>query len=149
VLGDGERTDPDLRAAFTGLSLRHGRAAFARAMLEGVAYTIRDHLTLLVDGGAPVTELRVSGGDSRLETWNRITADVTGVPVTVVPGDAAVTGVAMLAGIGVGVYRDADEAIARCLHLGDRFEPDPDVSALYEEQYAEFQALMGADVVRT
>ena len=148
VLGDGERTDPDLRAAFTGISLRHGRAALARAMLEGVAYTIRAHLALLVDGDAPVTELRVSGGDSRLETWNRIKADVTGVPVTVVPGDAAVTGVAMLAGIGVGVYRDADEAIARCLHLGNRFEPDPDVRAIYEERYAEFRALMGADVAR-
>jgi sugar (pentulose or hexulose) kinase len=149
VLGDGERTDPDLRAAFTGLSLRHGRAAFARAMLEGVAYTIRTHLELLVDGGAPVTELRVSGGDARLDTWNRIKADVTGVPVTVVPGDAAVTGVAMLAGIGVGVYRDVDEAIARCLHLGDRFEPDPDARATYEERFAAFGQLMGADVART
>jgi xylulokinase len=118
-------------------------------MLEGVAYTIRTHLELLVDGGAPVTELRVSGGDARLDTWNRIKADVTGVPVTVVPGDAAVTGVAMLAGIGVGVYRDVDEAIARCLHLGDRFEPDPDARATYEERFAAFGQLMGADVART
>ena len=71
------------------------------------------------------------------------------MPVTVVPGDAAVTGVAMLAGIGVGVYRDVDEAIASCLHLGDRFEPDPQARAVYEDRYAAFQALMGADVART
>lgn len=147
VLGDGERTDPALRAAFTGLSLRHGRAALARAMLEGVAYTIRTHLSLLTDGGAPVTELRVSGGDARLGTWNRIKADVTGVPVTVVPGDAAVTGVAMLAGIGVGAYRDVDDAIAQCVRLGDRVEPDPANQAAYEEHYAAFRSLEAADAV--
>lgn len=149
VLGDGERTDPDLRAAFTGLSLRHGRAVLARAVLEGVAFTIRSHLALLTAGGAPVTELRVSGGDSRLGTWNRIKADVSGVPVTVVPDDAAVTGVAMLAGLGTGVYRDVDEAIDRCLRFGERFEPDPAVHDAYEERYAAFQALAAAEVVRS
>jgi xylulokinase len=103
VLGDGERTDPDLRGAFTGLSLRHGRAEIARAMLEGVACEIREQIDLVRDGGARVEELRVSGGDTRLSSWNRIKADVTGQPVAAVPGDAAVTGVAMLAGIGAGV----------------------------------------------
>ncbi len=92
TLADGERTDPDLRAVFTGLSLRHGRAVLARAMLEGVAFAIRDQLDLLADGGARVTELRVSGGDTRLATWNQIKADVLGVPVVAVPGDAAVAG---------------------------------------------------------
>jgi xylulokinase len=148
VLGDGERTDPDLRAAFTGLSLRHGRAALARAVLEGVAFTIRSHLALLTSGGAPVTELRVSGGDSRLGTWNRIKADVIGVPVTVVPGDAAVTGVAMLAGLGTGVYRDVDDAIDRCLRFGDRLEPDPTTRDAYDERFAAFQALSAAEVAR-
>jgi len=148
VFGDGERTDPDLRAAFTGLSLRHGRAALARSVLEGVAFTIRSQLALLTEGGAQVTELRVSGGDARLGTWNRIKADVTGVPVTVVPDDAAVTGVAMLAGLGTGVYQDVDDAIARCLRFGERFEPDPAVHDAYEERHAAFQALMAAEVAR-
>jgi xylulokinase len=148
VLGDGERTDPDLRAAFTGISLRHGRAALARSVLEGVAFTIRSQLALLTRGGAEVTELRVSGGDARLGTWNRIKADVTGVPVTVVPDDAAVTGVAMLAGLGTGVYRDVDDAIARCVRFGVRLEPDPAVHDAYEEHYAAFQALMAAEVAR-
>ncbi len=146
VLGDGERVDPRLRAAVTGLSLRHGRAHIARAMLEGVAYTIREHLDLLVAGGAPVNELRVSGGDARLGTWNRIKADVAGIPVTVIPGDAAVTGVAMLAGIGVGIYRDHAEAIARCVHPGERYDPDPAAAAVYAEGRAAFRALMEAEV---
>jgi xylulokinase len=148
VFGDGERTDPDLRAAFTGLSLRHGRAALARSVLEGVAFTIRSQLALLTKGGAQVTELRVSGGDARLGTWNRIKAEVTGVPVTVVPDDAAATGVAMLAGLGTDVYRDVDDAIARCVRFGARLEPDPAVHDAYEERYGAFQALMAADIAR-
>jgi sugar (pentulose or hexulose) kinase len=148
VLGEGERTDPDLRAAITGLSLRHGRAALARAVLEGVAFTIRSQLALLTGGGAAVTELRVSGGDARLRTWNRIKADVTGLPVAIVPGDAAVTGVAMLAGLGAGVYRDVPEAIDRCVRFADRFEPDPANAEAYEDAYAAFQELMAAEIAR-
>ena len=148
VLADGERTDPSLRAAFTGLSLRHGRAAMARAMLEGVAFTIRGQLALLKAGGAPVSELRVSGGDVRLGTWNRIKADVLGIPVVTVAGDAAVTGVAMLAGLGVGLYRDAGEVIARCVRWETRIDPDAGAHVLYGEPYADFQALMEARAVR-
>jgi xylulokinase len=148
VLADGERTDPDLRAAFTGLSLRHGRAAMARAMLEGVAFTIRAQLALLEAGGAPVTGLRVSGGDARLGTWNRIKADVLGLPVVTVPGDAAVTGVAMLAGLGAGMYRDVAEAIERCVRWETRIEPDPAARSAYEDAFAAFQALMDAGAVR-
>jgi len=148
VFGDGERTDSDLRAAFTGLSLRHGRAAMARAMLEGVAFTIRGQLALLDAGGAPVTELRVSGGDARLSTWNRIKADVLGIPVVTVPGDAAVTGVAMLAGLGAGVYRDVDEAIRRCVRWEAVIEPDAGARAPYAEGYARFRALTETPAIR-
>ena len=127
-LADGERTDPDLRGAITGLSLRHGRGVIARAMMEGVAFNIREQLDLIRAGGATVTELRVSGGDARLATWNQIKADVIGVPVVPVPGDAAVGGVAMLAGLGAGQYVDVDDAIRRCVRprFADRARPsDP------------------------
>ena len=139
VLGDGERTDPNLRGAFVGLSLRHGRGALARAVLEGVAFAIADQLDLLRQGGAPVTELRVSGGDTRLGTWNRIKADVLGIPVRTIPGDAAVTGVAMLAGLGAGIYRDPAEAIARCSRPDAAIEPDPSVRAAYDDAAAAYR----------
>lgn len=149
VLADGERTDPSLRGALTGLSLRHDRGTLARAMLEGVAYAIRAQLDLLVAGGAPVTGLCVSGGDSRLATWNRVKADVTGVPVSTIPGDAATTGVAMLAGIGAGLYRDAAEAIGRCVHADPPIDPDPGLRGLYDEGFAAHLALArSADVRR-
>jgi xylulokinase len=148
VLGDGERTDPYLRGAVTGLSLRHDRAVLARSFLEGIAFEIRAQLDQLRDGGAPVTELRVSGGDARLASWNRIKADVTGVPVLTIPGDAAATGVAMLAGLGAGVFRDVDDAIARCVHPDAASVPDPELRALYDDRSAAFRALGAARVVR-
>ncbi len=148
VLGDGERTDPDLRGAFAGLSDRHGRAALARAMLEGVAFAIAGQLELLRAGGAPVGELRVSGGDTRLAAWNRIKADVLGIPVLTVPGDAAVTGVAMLAGLGAGVYRDPDEAIERCVRLDPPIEPHPAHRDAYAVAAAAYHALARSAAVR-
>jgi|PersoiStandDraft_1058852.scaffolds.fasta_scaffold02293_3 xylulokinase len=147
VLGDGERTNADLRAAFTGLSGRHGRAILARAMLEGAAFAIRGQLELLRNAGAPVTELRVSGGDTRLATWNRIKADVTGLPVRPIPGDAAATGVAMLAGLGAGVYRDVDEAIARCVRPDLAIEPSESARDIYDRAYQAYAELAGSAVV--
>jgi xylulokinase len=148
VLGDGERTDAELRAAFTGISQRHGRAVLARAMLEGAAFAIRGQLELLRRAGAPATELRVSGGDTRLATWNRIKADVTGLPVRPIPGDAAGTGVAMLAGLGAGVYRNVDEAIARCVRPDPVIEPSASTRSTYDVAYAAYTALATSAVVR-
>ena len=148
ILGDGERTDADLRAAFTGLSQRHGRAVLARAMLEGAAFAIRDQLELLGRAGAPATELRVSGGDTRLAAWNRIKADVTGLPVVPISGDAAATGVAMLAGLGAGVYRNPDEAIARCVRPDPPIEPAASTRSRYDDAYRAYTELATSAVVR-
>jgi xylulokinase len=148
VLGDGERTDAGLRGAVTGLSLRHERGAIARAALEGVAFAIRAQLDLLRAGGAPVTELRVSGGDARLGAWNQVKADVTGLVVRTYPGDAATTGVAMLAGLGSGDYRDPGDAIARCVRPDPPVEPRPDAAARYDEIYRSYRVLVDATVVR-
>jgi xylulokinase len=147
VLGDGERTDPALRGAFAGISLRHDRAVLARAMMEGVAFAIRDQLELIRTGGARVTELRISGGDTRLASWSRIKADVIGVPVVTVPGDAAVGGVAMLAGLGAGIYRSPQDAMAHA-QLGTRVEPDATTRTLYGERFAAWRTLARSDVVR-
>jgi xylulokinase len=147
ALADGERTDASLRAAFTGLSLRHGRASLGRAVLEGVAYAIRTQLELLAAGGAPPTELRISGGDTRLGTWNRIKADVTGLPVRTVAGDAAVTGVAMLAGIGVGVYGSVDDAISRCVRPDPPIAPDPGTRDAYDRAFAAYRELIASSIV--
>jgi sugar (pentulose or hexulose) kinase len=147
VLGGGERTDPSLRGALTGLSLEHGRAHIARAAMEGVAYAIRAQLDLLRDAGTPVEELRVSGGDARLATWNQVKADVTGLPVRTLPGDAAAAGVAMLAGLGSGAYRRLEEALAR-VPAGTVHVPDPRSRVRYDVGFGAYRTLVGSATVR-
>ena len=148
VLGDGERTDAQLRGGITGLSLRHDRGAIARAALEGVAFAIRAQLELLTAGGAPVAELHVSGGDARLVTWNQVKADVTGLVVRTYPGDAASSGVAMLAGLGAGVYRDPADAIVRCVRPDPPVLPRPEATDRYEAAYRRYRELVESSVVR-
>jgi len=148
ALADGERDDADLRGAFTGLSLRTDRSTLARAAFEGVALTIRAQLLLLEQGGAPATEIRVSGGDARLATWNQIKADVTGLPVATVPGDAAVTGVAMVAGLGIGIYGSTEDAIRRCVRPDPPIEPDPALAATYADAFDRFRQLVASRTVR-
>jgi xylulokinase len=137
-----------MRAAFTGLSLRHGRAVLARALLEGVAYAMREQLDHLRGCGVRVDELRVSGGVARLATWNRIKADVIGVPIRPAPTDATARGVAMLAGIGSGLYPDPQSAVDRAVRLGPAIEPDPSVTALYEAGFTRWRQLARARVAR-
>jgi xylulokinase len=147
VLGDGERDDPGLRGAAVGLSLRHGRAALARAVLEGVAYGIRARVETLSRAGSPASELRISGGDSRLGTWNQIKADVLGLPVVRVPGDATSAGAALLAGLGVGLYSDPGEAISVGCHPESPIEPDSANHARYDELFLGYRELIGSRAI--
>ena len=141
----GERTphaDPDVRGAFTGLSLRHDRGALARAVLEGVAYGLRDSLELLRGLGARPTVGRVSGGGARSDLWLRIVASVLGIPLERTESDAgAAFGAALLAGVREGVFADAAEAVSRCVRVTGRVDPDPGWAAAYEEGYGRFTAL--------
>ena len=148
VLGDGDRDDPALRGAVTGLSLRHDRGAIARAALEGIACGVRSRLHTLGRTSAPATELRVSGGGAGMTVWNQTKADVTGIPVVRVAGDSTAAGAAMLAGLGAGLYADAAEAVAAGYRPLGRAEPDPAQRARYDDLYERYRALAGSRVVR-
>jgi xylulokinase len=144
----GERTphaDPDARGAFTGLSFRHDRGALARAVLEGVAYGLRDSLELLRGIGVGAESARVSGGGARSGLWLRIVASVLGLPLerTAVEEGAA-QGAALLGGVAAGVFRDPAEAIAACVRVTERIDPEPAWSDFYEEGYERFRALYPA-----
>ena len=148
VLGDGERDDPALRGTVTGLSLRHGRAAWARATMEGVAFGMRALLEVLGRDREPAAELRVSGQAAGLSTWNQIKADVLGVPVRRVPGDATAAGVAMLAGIGAGVYSGPGEAVAAACHPAEPVLPDPAQAGAYDAVYQRYRAVLASGLAR-
>jgi len=144
----GERTphaDPDARGAFTGLALRHDRGALARAVLEGVAFGLRDSLELLAELGIEPTAARVSGGGARSELWLRIVASVLGLPLerTAVEEGSAF-GAALLGGVAAGVFASAGEAVEACVRVRERVEPVPEWSEPYEEAYARYRTLYPA-----
>ena len=141
----GERTphaDPDARAAFAGLSLRHDRGALWRATLEGVAYGLRDSLELLRALGVRAEVGRVSGGGARSALWLRIVAAVLGLPLELTESEeGSAYGAALLAGVRGGMFPDAAEAVSRCVRVRDRVEPDPGWRDAYDRGYARFRQL--------
>ena len=144
----GERTphaDPDARGAFVGLGLRHDRGALVRAVLEGVAFGLRDSLELLRALGVDARVGRVSGGGSRSALWRRIAASVLDLPLEqTVTSEGSAFGAALLGGVAAGVFRDVEEAVTRCVHLDSTTLPDPAWVAAYEERYARFRDLYPA-----
>ncbi|HVM16826.1 MAG TPA: xylulokinase [Gaiellaceae bacterium] len=141
----GERTphaDPDARGAFTGLSLRHDRGALARAVLEGVAYGLRDSLELLRGLGVEAEVGRVSGGGARSGLWLRIVASVLGLPLERTEAEeGAAYGAALLGAVAGGAFADAHEAVAACVRVRDRVDPDPAWQAAYDDGYARYREL--------
>jgi len=141
----GERTphaDPAARGAFTGLSLRHDRGALVRAVLEGVAYGLRDSLELLRGVGVEATSARISGGGARGELWPKIVASVLGLPLERTEAEeGAAFGAALLGAVKGGGFADAHEAVAACVRVCDRVEPDPAWQAAYENGYARYRLL--------
>jgi len=143
----GERTphaDPDARGVFFGLSLRHTKAHMARAVLEGVTFSLRECLDLLCSLGQNCSRVRVSGGGSRSAFWRQMMADVFGteiVEVNVTQG--AAYGAALLAGVGTGVYANAEQACDRTVHETGSTNPGPSAGA-YAEVYERYRALYQA-----
>jgi xylulokinase len=144
----GERTphaDPDARGAFVGLELRHDRGALVRAVLEGVAFGLRDSLELLRALGVDARVGRISGGGSRSELWRRIVASVLDLPLErTVTSEGSAFGAALLGGVAAGVFGDIDEAAARCVRIDETTPPDPAWAGVYEERYARFRDLYPA-----
>ena len=145
----GERTpypDPLARGAFVGLTLRHRRAHLTRAVLEGVAFSLRDCLGLLREAGlGAVDEVRVSGGGARSHLWRQIMANVLGVALVSVEADeGAAFGAALLAGVGVGGWPDVPAACAAGVRLGERIAPEAEALPAYDHLYQQYRALYPA-----
>jgi xylulokinase len=144
----GERTphaDPDARGAFIGLQLRHDRGALVRAVLEGVAFGLRDSLDLLRDLGVEVTIARASGGGAQSVEWLRICASVLGLPIErTVTDEGSAFGAALLGGVAGGVFADVREAVAATVRTSDVIEPDPAWSDVYAPLHERYRALYPA-----
>lgn len=141
----GERTphpDPNARGVFFGLTLRHDRRHMARAVLEGVAYGLRDSFEILDAMQVPVREVRASGGGARSPLWRQIQADVSGrehVVINVDEGPAF--GVALLAGVGTGVWSHVSEACRATIQVRSATPPRPEFQATYDRHYPIYTGL--------
>jgi xylulokinase len=144
----GERTphaDPDARGAFTGLSLRHDRGALARAVLEGVAFGLRDSLALLRELGGEPTAGRASGGGARSALWRRVVASALRLPIELtVSEEGSAFGAALLGGVAAGAFATCPDAVERCVRVREVVEPDPAWADAYDEAYPRFRALYPA-----
>jgi xylulokinase len=144
----GERTphaDPSARGMFEGLALEHGRGALVRAVLEGVAYGLRDSLELLRGLGVDARAGRASGGGARSRLWLEIVASVLGLPLELsAVEEGSAFGAALLAGVANGVFANATEAVASCVRVRETVEPNVDWAQSYDEGYARFRALYPA-----
>jgi xylulokinase len=145
----GERTphpDPLARGAFAGLTIRHTQAHLIRAVLEGVAFGLRDSFELMKQAGQKeIRQVRVSGGGARSLLWRQILADVLDTELaTVNTTEGAAFGSALLAGVGAGVWPDVDAACQATVHLTGSTAPQPRSAAAYEKVYPLYRSLYPA-----
>ena len=144
----GERTpylDPHARGALVGISAAHTRAHVIRAILEGVAFSLRDTLTIFAELKIPVESIRLGGGGARGALWRQIQADVYGMPVGLLEvEEGPAYGAALLAGVGVGNWTSVEEACDATVRVSQRIEPDSQHAALMNRQYGAYRKLYPA-----
>ena len=145
----GERTphpDPLARGAFIGLTLRHSRAHMTRAVLEGVAFGLKDSFRLIQNAGlAGITQVRASGGGTKGALWRQIMASVLEAElVTVNTTEGAAYGAALLAGVGCGMWKDVSSACQSCIKVTGSTQPDAAQAEAYRQAYAVYRALYPA-----
>jgi len=143
----GERTphlDPLARGAFVGLTARHTVAHMARAVMEGVVFSLRDGLEIMRELGLPLGEVRATGGGGRSPLWRQMQADIYGTEVaTLVAEEGPAYGAALLAGIGAGLFTDVGSAVDRCVVVGTVTQPNPAAQEHYAQIYTIYRDLYG------
>ena len=124
------------RGVFLGLTLAHGKNEVLRSMLEGLSYELRRNIEAIEKHGTEITEIRAIGGGARSAFWSQLKADITGKPL-VVPNvtEAAALGAAILAGIGAGIYENAEEALRGVYKEKSRFSPQAENMKRYNRYY--------------
>jgi xylulokinase len=134
-----------VRAALVGLTANHTRAHIVRAILEGVAFSLRDTLTIFAEMNIPVETIRLGGGGARALLWRQIQADVYGRAVEILSAEeGAAYGAALLAGVGGGVWSSVDEACGEAIRIAAVVEAQGEVSALMNARYAIFREIYPA-----
>jgi xylulokinase len=144
----GERTphlDPDARGALVGLTASHTRAHVVRAILEGVAFSLRETLTIFDEMRVPVKRIRLGGGGARSALWRQIQADVYGRDVEIVEAEeGAAYGAAILAGVGARLWPSVDAACDAIIRVAARVPAIPANVSTMNTRYAAYRRVYPA-----
>jgi len=141
----GERTphaDPDARGSFVGLTLKHTRGHLARAIMEGVTFAMRDSLAIIQEMGVPVRQVRASGGGSKSGLWRQMQADVFGKKVVTINAEQGPAfGVALLAAVGDGAFKNVQQACEATIHEVSQTPAERATRKLYDRRFPVYQQL--------
>lgn len=144
----GERSphcNPDAKGVFFGLTARHGRSDMLRAVMEGVTYSLRDCMEVIAELEIPVSEVRAAGGGAKSALWRQMIADAFGKPVvTVAASEGPALGVAILAGVGTGVYASVAQACDAAIRCTEPLQPDRAAMQVYQKFYRVYARLYPA-----
>ena len=144
----GERSphnDPEARGAFIGMSMDTTRADLLQAVLEGVAFGLRDSLEVARSSGLKIEKTKICGGGAKSPLWRKMIANIMNLTVeTIESEEGPALGGALLAAVGCGVFRDTKEAAAAVVKVTGQEVPDPALVTLYEERYQTFRKLYPA-----
>ena len=141
----GERSphnDPNVRAMFIGMSMDTTRADMTQAVLEGVAFGLRDSLEVAKSLGIQIGRTKICGGGAKSPLWRKIIANVMNLKVDIIESEEGpALGGAMLAAVGCGEYPDVETIAEKLVKVVDTVEPEPELVAKYEERYQKFRTL--------
>ena len=144
----GERSpynDPDARATFTGMTMDTTRADMTQAVLEGVAFALRDSFEIAKALGIPLERTKICGGGAKSPLWRTIVANVLGIPVDILETEEGPSlGGAMLAAVACGEYASVEEAASKIVHVIDTVEPTVELTEKYEQCYTKFTKIYPA-----
>jgi xylulokinase len=144
----GERTphnNPDARGTFIGMTMNTSRSDMTQAVLEGVAYSLRDCLDIARSLGVTIERTRINGGGAKSPLWKKIIANVMNVTVdTINSEEGPAFGAAILACVGCKEYATVEEATSKLIQVVDSIEPDDELVSAYERQYKKFVTLYPA-----
>jgi xylulokinase len=144
----GERTpllDPNARGTLTGLAASHTRGHVVRAVLEGVAFSLKDTFSLFAEMKVPVRNVRLGGGGARSDLWRQIQADIYGCEVEILAAEeGAAYGAALLAGVGAKFWNSVEEACDAVVKVQQRVRPDVRASKALQRQYENYRMLYPA-----
>ncbi|MCM1056601.1 MAG: xylulokinase [Firmicutes bacterium] len=144
----GERSphnDPNARGVFIGMTMDTARADMTQAVLEGVAFALRDSLEVAKSLGIDIKRTKICGGGAKSPLWRKIIANVLNLKVDVIESEEGpAMGGAMLAAVACGEYKSVEEIAAKVVRIVDTVEPDPDLAAKYEARYAQFKKIYPA-----